>query len=105
MPEKGERPSDPQAEEAKEMHAEASNKDHLASQAPSRLERQMVGLLEDLLPGKHRVLIDGKALPLSETAHRLAALNFSFGNDFVGVVRAAVQEAKYRRATWENPLT
>ena len=65
----------------------------------------MLGLMEDLQQGKHRILIDGKVLPLSETAHRLASLNFRFGNAFVDVVRDAVQESKYRRATWENPLT
>jgi hypothetical protein len=85
MPEKGEESSD-----------------KLASQAPSR-EKQMLGLVEDLLQGKHRILIDGKALPVSETAYRLAHLQYF--NEFVGVVRDAVRESKYRRATWENPET
>ncbi|HYW09690.1 MAG TPA: hypothetical protein VE913_22190 [Longimicrobium sp.] len=114
MPEKIEELSEQRADEATEMADEATKEHELASKPPARSEKQraqksshsqLIALLESLLQGKHRVLIDGKAISLSETAQRIAAHGKNFINEFQGVVEDAMRDATQRRETWENPRT
>ncbi|HEX8431852.1 MAG TPA: hypothetical protein VF625_11205 [Longimicrobium sp.] len=96
------------------MADEATKTDKLAGEPPARSEKlrmqrsahsQLISLLENLLQGKHRVLIDGKAISLAETAKQIAAHGREFTNEFQGMVEDAMRDATQRRETWENPST